>query len=351
MSNLKQITVMIPSYKPDEKLLGLAKELLQEDFFEILIVDDGGGAPYAHIFEELKAMGCRVVTHAINMGKGRALKTGFNDLLARRCPIHGVVTADADGQHLVKDIKSVAEATLRSDNTIVLGKRVFVGKVPAKSRFGNTITRNVFNFVSGQKIFDTQTGLRGFPMSTLPALLALSGERYEYEMNMLLEASNLGLKLSEVEIETVYYNGNSGSHFNAVKDSWRIYRLIIMFGGSSLISFLIDYALYALFVTLIPMQHNTWLTNVVLATISARVISSVVNFLINRNVIFAKGKKQNLRRHLIGYYVLAACILVINTLLVNWFVSLGVNEYLAKLPVEVILFFVSFIFQKRVVFK
>ena len=351
MNDLRQIAVLIPSYNPDEKLVSLAKELLREDFFEILIVDDGGGEPYAHIFAELKSMGCRVVTHTINMGKGRALKTGFKDLLARGCSIRGVVTADADGQHLIKDIKRVAEATLDSQSTVILGRRVFAGKVPLKSRFGNTITRNIFNFVSGQKIFDTQTGLRGFPISTLPALLALSGERYEYEMNMLLEASNLGLKLSEVEIETVYYNGNSGSHFNAIKDSWRIYRLIIMFGGSSLISFLIDYALYALFLTLIPVQHETWLTNAVLATIAARVISSTVNFMINRNVIFAKGKKQNLRRHLIGYYVLAVCILVVNSFLVNWFISLGIDEYLAKLPVEVILFFISFILQKRVVFK
>lgn len=351
MNDLRQIAVLIPSYNPDEKLVSLAKELLREDFFEILIVDDGGGEPYAHIFAELKSMGCRVVTHTINMGKGRALKTGFKDLLARGCSIRGVVTADADGQHLIKDIKRVAEATLDSQSTVILGRRVFAGKVPLKSRFGNTITRNIFNFVSGQKIFDTQTGLRGFPISTLPALLALSGERYEYEMNMLLEASNLGLKLSEVEIETVYHNGNSGSHFNAIKDSWRIYRLIIMFGGSSLISFLIDYALYALFLTLIPVQHETWLTNAVLATIAARVISSTVNFMINRNVIFAKGKKQNLRRHLIGYYVLAVCILVVNSFLVNWFISLGIDEYLAKLPVEVILFFISFILQKRVVFK
>ena len=351
MESLKQIAVLIPAYKPDERLLSLAEELLKQDFFEVLIIDDGSGAPYAHIFAKLESMGCRVATHAINMGKGRALKNGINDLLARACEIRGVVTADADGQHLVKDIRRVSEALLKSDNTIVLGKRRFVGKVPLKSRFGNAITRNVFNFVSGQKIFDTQTGLRGLPAAALPALLALGGERYEYEMNMLLEASSLGLKLSEVEIETVYYNGNSGSHFNTVKDSWRIYRLIIMFGGSSLISFLIDYALYALFVTLIPMQRSEWLTNVVIATIAARIISSAVNFLINRNVIFAKGKKQNLRRHLVGYYLLAACILVVNSILITWFVSLGVNEYLAKLPVEAIMFFVSFLMQKRVVFK
>jgi putative flippase GtrA len=244
----------------------------------------------------------------------------------------------------------VAETLLETESTILLGKRVF-SDMPLRSRCGNTITRSVFNFVSGQKIHDTQTGLRGFPISALPELMALPGERYEYEMNMLLEASALGIKLAEVEIETVYYNGNSGSHFNTIRDSWRIYRLIIMFGGSSLISFLIDYALYALFVTLLPQIDRGWLTHVVIATIAARIISSAVNFSINRNVIFAKEKRKNLRKHLIGYYVLAACILAANTLLVNWFVSLGVNQYLAKLPVEAILFLASFIVQKRVVFK
>jgi len=349
MDSINRITVLIPAYKPDEKLLNLARELLREDFYEILIVDDGGGESFVPIFSELESMGCRVVAHAINMGKGRALKTGFNDLLVRGGST-GVVTADADGQHLVKDIKKVAEALLASENTIVLGKRVF-SDMPLRSRCGNSITRHVFNFASGQKIYDTQTGLRGFPVNALPALLKLSGERYEYEMNMLLEASNLGLKLSEVEIETVYINDNRGSHFNAWKDSWRIYRLIILFIGSSLISFLLDYGLYALFVTLIPPQQSVWLTNVTIAYVAARVISSAVNFLINRNMIFAKGKKENLKRHLIGYYILVVCIMVVNTVLVGWIASLGVNEYLAKLPVEVVMFFVSFIVQKKVIFK
>lgn len=351
MEQFKQIGILIPSYLPDERLLTLAEELLREDFYEILIVNDGSGEPYEHIFSRLNSMGCRVVTHAINMGKGRALKTGINDILSRGLGIKGVVTADADGQHLVKDIKRVAEALLESENMIVLGKRVFAGKVPAKSLFGNTITRNVFNFVSGQKIFDTQTGLRGIPYGALPDLLRLSGERYEYEMNMLLEASGLGLKLGEVEIETVYLNDNKGSHFNAFKDSWRIYRLIIMFGGSSLISFLIDYALYALFLAILP-QINIWsMTTPMISNVGARIISSMVNFTINRNMVFSKGTKKSFKRHLAGYYILAACILVVNTLLIKMFVDLGVNEYLAKLPVEAILFFVSFILQKRVVFK
>ncbi len=345
MDKLNRITVLIPAYKPDEKLLALAKQLLEEDFLEILIVDDGSGASFSHIFDELDKMGCRVLAHAINMGKGRALKTGFNDLCVRGEAV-GVVTADADGQHLVSDIKNVAEALLASDNTIVLGKRVF-SEMPLRSRCGNSITRTVFNFVSGQKIYDTQTGLRAFPVSSLPALLALSGERYEYEMNMLLETSNLGLKLSEIEIQTVYINDNRGSHFNTLKDSWRIYRQILLFVGSSMFCFLLDYGLYALFLTLIPKEMAF---NVVIAYIGARIISSAINFLINRNMIFAKDNKKDLKRHLIGYYLLVVCIMLINTALVEW-LSHYVNEYIAKLPVELVMFFVSFIVQKKFIFK
>jgi glycosyltransferase involved in cell wall biosynthesis len=347
MEYLRQIAVLIPAYKPDEKLIKLAEELLRQDFFEILIVDDGGGAQYQPIFTELSKMGCRVLVHAINMGKGRAMKTGFNDLLARGCDIRGVVTADADGQHLVKDIIRISDMLLTTESTMVLGKRKFAD-MPLRSRCGNTITRSVFNFVSGQKITDTQTGLRGFPTSALPALLALSGDRYEYEMNMLLEASSLELKLAEIEIETVYIDNNRGSHFNAWKDSWRIYKLIILFIGSSLFSFLLDYGLYVLFLSLVPKDMP--ISNVVIAYIAARIISSVVNFLINRNVIFAKDKKQNLKRHLIGYYLLVICIMIVNTFLVRW-LSLYVNEYIAKLPVELVMFFVSFIVQKKVIFK
>ncbi len=351
MEQLKRVGIVIPAYMPDERLIKFAEELLNENYYEVLIINDGSGEKYAHIFGSLESMGCRVITHAINMGKGRALKTGFNDILVRGLNLSGVVMADADGQHLIKDIRNVAEALLNTENTIVLGKRVFKGKAPLRSLFGNTVTRSVFNFVSGQKISDTQTGLRGLPYAALPKLLKLSGERYEYEMNMLLEASSLGLKFNEIEIETVYFNDNKGSHFNTISDSWRIYRLIIMFGGSSLISFLIDYALYALFYSVLPNIDIRGVTSPMISTAAARIISSAINFTINRNVIFAKGKKQSLRRHIIGYYILAACILAVNMLLIKLFVSLGVNEYLAKLPVEAILFCVSFILQKKVVFK
>ena len=347
-NELNKLSVLIPAYKPGEALLELSKDLLGCGFSQVLVVNDGSGEDFDKIFSSLKQMGCRVIEHAVNMGKGRALKTGINDILVNNGGIKGVITADADGQHLPKDIINVGRELLKTEKTIVLGKRAFSGKVPLKSRFGNTITRNVFNYVSGQRIHDTQTGLRGLPHSSLKDMLTLRGERYEYEMNMLLEASKFDIKLKEVDIETVYINDNSGSHFNPVKDSWLIYKYIIMFGASSLVSFFVDAIMFALITLIFPASKATDI--VWIPSLGARVISSTVNFLINRNVIFSKGKKGNLRRHIIGYYTLAAFILIGNIAIISLFKSLGVDVYLAYI-ISLVLFLISYPIQKKFIFK
>jgi glycosyltransferase involved in cell wall biosynthesis len=355
-NNLSSIVVLIPAYKPGEALTNLSKELIERGFNQVVIVDDGSGDEYAAIFETLDGIGCRVLKQNVNGGKGRALKTGFEDMMNMDTGIEGVVTADADGQHLVRDIVCVAQMMTEWQNTIVLGSRAFCGEVPLKSRMGNAITRSVFNFLSGQRIRDTQTGLRGLPFSALPDLLNLPGDRYEYEMNMLLEASRLCLKLKEIDIETVYINNNSGSHFNPLKDSWRIYKRILMFGASSMMAFLIDFAVFTLMsLWVMPsvagLSADAKLMEVIFAAVPARIISSLINFLVNRNVIFSKKKKDRLARHLLGYYLLVAGILTVNILMITALQLLGLNVLLAKVITEAILFFVSFFIQRRVIFK
>lgn len=350
-NDLKSLAILIPAYKPGDSLTGLVKELAKHDFNQIIVVNDGSGEEYSHIFETVKKMGCRVLVHEKNMGKGKALKTGFSDILENSSGVCGVVTADADGQHLVKDIINVGRALLENNNTLVLGKRAFAGEVPLKSRFGNTITRHVFNFVSGLKIHDTQTGLRGIPFSSLNDMLTLKGDRYEYEMDMLLEAKRFGLNVMEVEIETVYLDEkNSSSHFNALKDSWRIYRLIIMFGASSVISFFVDYLAFILITLIFPSTADKNTTIVWIPLLGARLISSIVNFTINRNVIFANGRKGNLRRQIIGYYILAAFVLAGNIAITSLCKSLGINIYVSYI-ISLVMFVVSFPIQKRWIFK
>ena len=347
---LKNLAVLIPAYKPGGALVTLCEELKERGFGEVVVVDDGSGESYGSIFGAVEGKGCRVLRHVFNMGKGRALKTGFNDILVNCRGVRGVVTADADGQHLVKDIINVGRAVLQREDTIIIGGRTFSGKVPLKSRFGNTVTRNVFRFVSGQNIRDTQSGLRGFPLPALKKIITLKGERYEYEMNMLLEASRFDLKLKEIEIETVYIDGNASSHFNAVRDSWRIYKIIIMFGASSLISFFVDAVMFALITVIFPSTAGKDTAVVWIPLLGARLVSSAVNFLINRNVIFAKEKQGSLKRHIIGYYLLAAVILAGNIAVTSLFKNLGVNLYVSYF-ISLLLFLVSYPVQKHWVFR
>ncbi len=349
--DIKSLIVLIPAYKPGDSLTGLIKELLKHDFNQVIVVDDGSGGEYSHIFEAVKALGCRVIAHEKNMGKGRALKTGFADILENGSGVRGVITADADGQHLVKDIIRVGETLLENENTLVLGARAFTGDVPLKSRFGNTVTRHVFNFVSGLKVHDTQTGLRGIPFPSLKDMLTLKGDRYDFEMDMLLEAKRFGLDVKEITIETVYHDEkNSCSHFNALKDSWRIYKLIIMFGASSVISFVVDYIVFISIASIFPSTADKNSTIVWIPLLGARLVSSTVNFTINRNVIFAKGRKGNLRRQIVGYYILAAFVLAGNIAITSLCKNLGIDLSLSYF-ISLVMFIVSFPIQKRWIFK
>ncbi len=215
--------VLIPAYKPDDALIKTVVELSSHGY-DILVVDDGGGADYDDIFKCVSGF-AKVLRKKKNYGKGAALKTGFRYILNRMSDVGYVVTADADGQHKTDDIAKVDEK-LREGSEFVLGSREFAGEVPVRSRLGNMITRGVFSVVSGVSVGDTQTGLRGFDRSLLEWLVSIPGHRYEYEMNMLLDAAKKGIRIDEVTIETVYEKGNPSSHFNPVKDSVKIYKCI-----------------------------------------------------------------------------------------------------------------------------
>ena len=221
--------------------------------------------------------------------------------------------------------------------------------VPPRSRFGNNCTRFVFRALCGIRITDTQTGLRALPVSYLPALAKLSGERFEYETNMLLEMKRLGLPFDEVRIQTIYNDKNSGSHFHPLRDSIKIYAVIFRFMLSSGICSLIDIGLFTLINLLTAPLFSSTELRILTATAGARVVSSLVNFLVNRSGVFRSGK--NIRRAAVRYYTLAACQLIASYLCVNGIALLfgggaSVWQTVIKIIVDTALFFVSFGIQR-----
>ena len=222
------MVVLIPSYQPDSRLVDVVRTLRESAAAaEVLVVDDGSGPGYEGVFRAAAEAGATVVGYAVNRGKGAALKSGFRWVAEHR-PGETVVCADSDGQHRVDDILRVA-AAVEPRRMMVIGGRRFTGDVPPRSRFGNTVTRHLFRLVSGASVYDTQSGLRGYPSELLGWLIGIPGERFEYELTMLVAASDAGVEIREVEIATVYYPTAYSSHFRTVVDSWRVYRQLLSY--------------------------------------------------------------------------------------------------------------------------
>lgn len=228
--------ILIPAYEPDERLVELVRGIgAARPAQSIVVVDDGSGAGYTPVFDTVRTLGAEVVTHAQNRGKGAALKTGFARIRTM-CDGAGdaVVCADCDGQHTLVDIERVAAALADRPGEMVLGAREFAGSVPFRSRLGNDCTRVLFRWLTGLRLSDTQTGLRAYPSSMLDWLIGIPGDRFEYELEVLLATKRAGVAIHEVPIQTIYLDGNESSHFHPIRDSIRVYVPLVKYALSRL---------------------------------------------------------------------------------------------------------------------
>lgn len=343
--------ILIPSYEPTGQLPALVEQLTQafadrdDRTSRVLVVDDGSGKDYAPLFARCSRAGADVIAHPENRGKGAALKTGLRRILEMHSG-QAVVSADGDGQHTVADIFTLANlvAAERPERaeTILLGCRDFTGEVPLRSRFGNIVSRGLFRLAAGWPLSDTQTGLRGFPPETLRWLLAVRGDRFEYEQRMLLELRGAGLRAEEAPIGTVYLDDNSSSHFRPVLDSIRVLAPVLAFMLSSFFSFLVDVAALFIFDALTGM--------LTLSIVLARLVSSSVNFWINRRVVFMHRGREGAAKQAVSYALLAGILLLSNVVWMSYLTEVGVPLLLARIVTELVLFITSYRVQRRGVF-
>lgn len=332
--------VLIPAYQPDERLVVLARTLRTgAPAAHVVVVDDGSGPRYSEIFGAVAALGCTVVAHATNRGKGAALRTGLAHL-APRHPGQDVVCADCDGQHTAADILEVARR-VRTSASMVLGARDFSGAVPLPSRLGNTATRRLFALATGRHLRDTQTGLRGYPAHELEWLTRVPGDRFEYELTVLLRAARSRRPIIEVPISTIYLEGNASSHFRPLVDSVRVYAPLLLFSASSLLAFAVDTSALLLVSALTG--------SLLVSVVGARAISSTVNFLTNRAAVFPRTDVA-WRVAAARYWALVLALLAANYLLMASLTGIGLPLLAAKLVTEPVLFAAGYAAQRRVVF-
>lgn len=283
-------TVIIPALNPDEGL----REIVERNWElenQIILVDDGSDKKYERLFWELGEK-CIVLHHEENRGKGEAIKTALKYIKEElwECRVVGIM--DADGQHLPDDMEKLLMKAAAEPMALIVGSRTIDRNVPWKSRMGNLITRRIFRMKTGVEVSDTQTGLRAFSTRLLDFMLDIEGERYEYEMNVLVTCAKANIPIIEVPIETIYHDkGNSCYHFRKVRDSVRIYRQLLKFSFVSFSSFLLDYVM------------------------------------------------------------LAGLILVLNNILLQIFMAVYIPLYPAKILTECTLFLISWLIQKKLIFS
>ncbi|WP_099469521.1 GtrA family protein [Konateibacter massiliensis] len=341
------MVIVIPAYEPDARMVEIVERLNLCTRYPIVIVNDGSSAEKISLFEKLKDY-ADIISHPKNLGKGEAMKTGLR-YIARYMPAEdGVVFIDADGQHTAADMTKVIEKFYQDKNALVLGSREFTGKIPIKSLMGNRITRIVFYLLSRVSLKDTQTGLRAVSTTYIPLLLEIEGERYEYEMNMLLTFAKEGIKIAEVPIETIYADSsNSTSHFRAVRDSVRVYGVIFKFMTSSAVCALLDYVLFlGLIYALGDMKYKG---TVILCNVLTRLVSAVTNYNLNKKFVFKKNNKK--ANYGIQYAILAISILGANSFILYLLTRVfAISPAIAKVLTEMLLFLTSFLVQQKVIF-
>ncbi len=346
--------IIIPALEPNNNLISYIEELIINKFEHIIIVNDGSSKKSDYIFNEISTKkNCIVLTHTENMGKGAALKTAIRYIKNSMPEIEGIITVDADGQHSVNDVKRMNNALIKNKDSLILGVRDFDKNTPLRSRIGNVLSAKTLKLIYGIKLNDTQTGLRAISSKYFNWLLSLNGQRYEYELNMIIFSKKISLAIHTITIQTLYFDNNSDSHFRAIRDGGKVYfqmlKGLFQYIGNSIISGGTDIILFTILFYIINLYTSKVVATAIAATI-ARIVSSVVDFKLNRSTFASKSTTTY--KAYFKYYTLWIAQLCTSILLVNSLSSLFKIVQTAIKPFsDLVLAIISYQIQLHWVFK
>lgn len=351
----ENITVIIPSYCPDDRLLAIVQGLIAAGADDIAVINDGSGKEYEPVFDEVRRMPCcTVIEHASNRGKGAAIKSGMVFCLTERPASRGIVTVDGDGHHRVRDAVSCAHRMI-SSGRVIIGQRGRNDKtISPRGRYGNRITSFAISVVCGFNIPDPLSGLRGIPAKFLPVFLKTKGDRYDFETNMLLDLKRKSIPFRLFSITGEFFPDGKKSHFRLFRDSAGIFAEILRYFGqqfrymlSSALCYSFEYIVYRILLGYLPVLGIT-LTNYI-----CRAMAGSLNFFINKKVVF-RTKKKNITTA-VRYLAVSVFVMLLSTELIVIINKLFLTEKntvakFVKLPVDFAMFFVSYFLQKKWVF-
>lgn len=211
------ICVVIPTYNNVQTIAQVVEDVLTY-CQDVIVVNDGSNDGTEKLLEEMKN---RIVlcSYQPNKGKGTALSTGFQK--AREMGFRHAITMDADGQHFAADLPLFADSIASHPDSIIIGSRQFDNpNMPQKSSFANRFSNFWFTVQTGQRLPDTQTGFRLYPL--MPPVRLLTS-RYEAELELLVRSAWHGIRIIPIPIQ-VYYPPKEVrvTHFRPGIDFFRI---------------------------------------------------------------------------------------------------------------------------------
>ena len=336
------VIALIPTYNPPKNFSEFIRKLSSKGLRGIVVVDDGSDEAFHVQFERIPAIpGVHIVRHGVNLGKGAALKTGLNHIYCHFRNCAGIVTADADGQHLIPDIVKVGQRLVENPGSLVIGVRDFGTSVPFRSRVGNILSRFLFRLLVGKRLSDTQSGLRGIPMDLVRKLLKVEANGYEFELDMLLACKHGNWAIEEQGITTVYLEGNRSSHFNPILDSIKIYFVLFRFLTASAVTALADYLVFFC-LTASGMS-------ILVSQFSARLIALVINYTLVKKAVFYSDQRH---REVFPRYLLLVLVAgLVSYILILFLVkTFSMNVILAKLISELVIYLGNFAVQRDLIF-
>jgi glycosyltransferase involved in cell wall biosynthesis len=334
------VIFLIPSYEPNDALCSLLERLRSEDSAHIVVVDDGSGLIYAPIFERAgQIAGITVLKNAVNLGKGAALKHGMNYILVNYPDCIGAVTADADGQHAVKDILRIAYELRQTPANAILGTRLFGRDVPLRSKVGNTVSRYAYRFLIGVAVSDTQAGLRGIPRRLMELCLPIGSDRYEFETEQLAVIKWEQIPIREIPIETIYIEGNRASHFRPLLDSAKIYFVLLRYSVASITTYVTDVIVF-------------WLVfsstqQILFSNMSARMVALWVQLALLRSFVFKRKISLGI---FLGYIALVFVSGFMSSALQIQLLRIIAIPLVTKIIADTLFFVFNFLFLRDVVF-
>ena len=352
------VAALISSLNPDRQLVEFVDGLVRAGFPKIIIVNDGSRPDTEKYLKKCeKHEQCVVINHEKNLGKGCALRSGMKYYTENIEGLDGIVTCDCDGQHSVDDAVKIARMMQYKDNALFLGSRDFSHEgVPKRCKYGNQITRKVMQMLYKASLTDTQTGLRGIPNKLVERFLKVSGKRFDFEMNTLIECIKNDIEIIETPIDTIYIDNNENSNFRTVKDSVRIYwpmcGKLVKFLLSAFGCYCVELIVFTLLTKYAFDDLNAGMT--FLPQAISKIFSCTGNFLINKHTVFKN--KGSSAESLIRYILTLVMLVVLSSTAMSMLMELmniqmdNTSIMLVKISVDFFCMIVNFTLQRKWVF-